>query len=157
MSVMAHLLAFLAGTLIRERDDMAGLGRRARGRSRVGAALLPVGQELRFCSIYARGAPARDDPELRVNVDRDRPEPSRSALDVYEARVAKRFLLDDDEGGLRPLAPRLDSNSKQDQQTDKYEESDRIQVDQGCGKLPDEQDQIDLTDHWNERQEPPRE
>jgi hypothetical protein len=85
------------------------------------------------------------------------PVPSSSALDVYEARVAKRFLLDDDEGGLRPLAPRLDSNSKQDQQTDKYEESDRIQVDQGCGKLPDEQDQIDLTDHWNERQEPPRE
>ncbi len=61
------------------------------------------------------------------------------------------------EGGLRPLAPRLDSNSKQDQQTDKYEESDRIQVDQGCGELPDEQDQIDLTDYWNERQEPPRE
>jgi hypothetical protein len=83
--------------------------------------------------------------------------PKTHLLKFYEARVAKRFLLDDDEGGLRPLAPRLDSNSKQDQQTDKYEESDRIQVDQGCGKLPDEQDQIDLTDHWNERQEPPRE
>jgi hypothetical protein len=85
MSVMAHLLAFLAGTLIRERDDMAGLGRRARGRSRVGAAILPVGQELRFCFIYARGPPARDDPELRVNVDRDRPEPPQlgAAVSVF--------------------------------------------------------------------------
>jgi hypothetical protein len=40
------------------------------------------------------------------------------------------------EGGLRLLAPRLDSNSKQDRQTDEYEKSDRIQVDPGCGELP---------------------
>ena len=55
--------------------DMAGLGRRARGRSRVGAALLPVGQELGFGLVQARRAPACDDPEHGIDVDGDRPEP----------------------------------------------------------------------------------
>src|SRR6202011_2152828 len=53
----------------------ARLDRKAWGRSRVDAALLPVGQELRFCLFYAGRAPARRDAEHRIDVHRDRPKP----------------------------------------------------------------------------------
>ena len=60
----------------------AGLNRRAWGRSRVRAALLPVGQELRFRLFYAGRAPARRDAELWIDVDRDRPKPPQLGLAV---------------------------------------------------------------------------
>jgi hypothetical protein len=62
--------------------DMADLGRRARGRSRDGTALLPVRQELGFGLVQAGRAPARDDPERGIDVHRDRPEPPQFGLAV---------------------------------------------------------------------------
>jgi hypothetical protein len=63
----------------------ARLNRRAWGRSRVRAALLPVGQELRFRLFYAGRAPARRDAELWIDVDRDRPKPPqlRPAMPIF--------------------------------------------------------------------------
>jgi hypothetical protein len=87
MSVTAQLrtggaLAVLLA-LTRERNEgHAGLNRRAPGRSRVRAALLPVRQELGLGRGQARRTSARGYPELRIDVDRDRPEPPQLGLAV---------------------------------------------------------------------------
>jgi hypothetical protein len=59
--------------------DMAGLGRRARGRCRVDAAL---GQESGLGLVQARRAPARDDAVPGIDVHRDRPGPPQLGLAV---------------------------------------------------------------------------
>jgi hypothetical protein len=81
-----------------------GLNRRAPGRSRVHAALLPVGQELGLGRVQARRPPARRDAEHGIDVQRDRPEPSqfRFAMPILIQPPHVATILDDDV--IRPIA-----------------------------------------------------
>jgi hypothetical protein len=113
MSVTAQLrtegaLAVLLA-LTRERNFRhAGLNRRARGRSRVRAALLSVRQELGLGRVQARRAPARRNAELWIDVDRDRPKPPQlgAAMPVLIDPPHVAAVFDDHVIGPIPISRR---------------------------------------------------
>jgi hypothetical protein len=87
------------GFIVRTQTQLghARLSRGAPDRSRVGAILLPSGQELRLCLFKARRAPARLNAELWIDVDRDRPKPAqlRRAMPIFIDAPHVAAILDD--------------------------------------------------------------